>query len=356
MSKCGTQSRGSRLAGGAMVALLVLGLPTHASHAQGCMPLRFTSPSLGGQGTSFLRPHEWQVGVGLRRVATHRFYVGSEETESAAPGGEPLRIHLNSLNLSAAYGLSERSSVTLAVPMSYSSASNIHLDGLRHSNSAAGIGDISLTASYWLAQPTQRPFSNAQVSLGVKTPTGSVHKTDDFFAPDGSVSQQPVPQTLQTGDGGFAVLVQLQAFQRLTPRLSLYQLGSYSASLKEHTDVTWPPAGTEWAVPDLYSGRLGLAWAAAPDHGLSFSLGGRIDGTTTADLIGGHDDYYRHAGYTMYLDPGVSWVTGLNQLTLSVPVRMRHNYLSETLSDGSVRPGAGGVNDFLVYFDFSRRL
>ncbi len=351
-----TVRSGGRRGFRAAALLLALGCVPGAARAQGCMPLRFTSPSLGGQMTSFLRPHEWQVGVGLRRVATHRFFVGSEETESAAPGGQPLRIHLNSLNLSVAYGLSERTSLTLAVPMSYGTASNVHGDGVRHSNSAGGIGDISLTGSYWLLQPTQHPFSNAQLSIGVKTPTGSVHKTDDFFAADGSASQQPVAQTLQTGDGGFAVTAQLQAFQRLTPRLSLYGLGSYSASLKEHIDVFWPPAGTEWAVPDLYSGRLGLAWSALPEHGLSFSLGGRIDGTTSADLIGGHDDFYRHAGYTLYADPGVSWVTGFNQFTLSVPVRLRHNYLSMTLSDGTVRPGAGGVNDFVVYFDFSRRM
>jgi len=89
---------------------------------------------------------------------------------------------------------------------------------------------------------------------------------------------------------------------------------------------------------------------------LSLSLGGRIDGTTSADLIGGHDDYARKAGYTMYVDPGISWVTGVNQFTLSVPVRVRHNYLPMTLSNGTVRKGGGGVNDFVVFFDFSRRL
>ncbi len=339
-------------AGALLLALCVPG----AADAQGCMPLRFTSPNLGGQAASFLRPHEWQVGIGIRQVATHRFYVGNAETESAAPGRQPVRLHLNSLNLSAAYGLSERTSLTLAVPMSSSTDSHFHPDGERHSTSATGIGDISLTANYWLAQPTRHPFTNAQVNLGVKTPTGSVHKTDDLFAANGSVSQQPVLQTLQPGDGGFAIILQLQAFQRLTSRLSAYQVGSYSASLKSHTDVMQPPAGVEWAVPDVYTGRLGLAWAAVPNHGLSLSLGGRIDGTTTADLIGGHEDYFRHAGYTMYVDPGVSWVTGLNQFTVSVPVRVRHNYLAMTLSNGNVRAGAGGVNDFEIFFDFSRRM
>lgn len=340
----------------AVLLALALALPARTGLAQGCMPLRFTSPNLGGQGTSFLRPHEWQVGVGLRRVATHRFYVGDQENESAAPGGQPLRLHLNSANLSLAYGLSERASLTLALPMSYSTASSVHPDGLRHTNSAQGIGDVSLAANYWLMAPTRHPFSNAQVTVGIKTPTGSWHKTDDFFAADGSVTQQPLSQTLQTGDGGFAAILQLQAFQRLTPRLSLYQLVSYSASLKEHTDVPWPPAGVNWAVPDLYSGRLGLGWAVAPDHGLSVSLGGRIDGTTNVDLIGGRDDFHRHAGYTLYADPGVSWATGLTQITVSVPVRMKHRYLSLTRSDGTVRPGDGGVNDFMVYVDFSRRM
>lgn len=344
----------SGYAGAALLVALEL-LPSPA-RAQGCMPLRFTSPNLGGQVTSFLRPHEWQVGVGLRRVATHRFYVGSTEDETKAPGGQPLRIHLNSLNLSAAYGLSERTSLTLAVPMSSSSSSNFHPDGARHTTSATGIGDISVTAGYWLAQPTQHPFSNAQVSLGLKAPTGSVHQTDEAFAPDGSASQQPVTQTVQPGDGGFAIQLQVQAFQRIAPRLSFYQVGFYSASLKEHTDVIDPPAAVEWAVPDVYTGRLGLAWTALPASGLSFSLGGRIDGTTSADIFGGHDDYQRKAGYTMYVDPGLSWVTGVNQFTLSVPVRVRHNYLPMTLSNGNVRLSGGGVNDFVIYFDFSRRM
>lgn len=337
------------------VPLAIVAAPT-VTHGQGCMPLRFTSPNLGGQATSFLRPHEWQVGVGARRVATHRFFVGTKETESAAPGGQPLRLGLNSLDLSLAYGLSDRSSVTLAVPFSYSTASNVHPDGLRHTSSAGGLGDISVFANYWILAPTAHPFSNVQVGLGAKAPTGSNHKTDDFYASDGSISQQPVTQTLQTGDGGFAVLFQLQAFEQIAPSLSLYQSGYYSASLKEHTDVLWPPAGTNWAVPDVYSARLGLAVAALPNQGLSVSLGGRVDGTTVTDLIGGSDDFYRSAGYTMYADPGLSWVTGLSQVTLSVPVRVHHNYLSMTLSDGTVRPGAGGVNDFVVYLNFSRRM
>jgi len=32
------------------------------------MPIRFTSPSLGGQRQVFLQPHEWELGVSYRRL------------------------------------------------------------------------------------------------------------------------------------------------------------------------------------------------------------------------------------------------------------------------------------------------
>ena len=118
----------------------------------------------------------------------------------------------------------------------------------------------------------------------------------------------------------------------------------------------WPPANTEWAVPDLYSARLGLSYQLKQEPALSMSLGGRVDGTTSRDLIGGRTDFYRHAGYTMYVDPGLSYQIGRNQFNLNVPVRVRHNYLSLTLSDGTVRPGGGGVSDFVIYAMWSRRM
>lgn len=324
--------------------------------AQGCMPLRFTSPSLGGQATTFLRPHEWQAGLAMRRVATNRFFVGTAENEAAAPGGQPLRLRLNSADISVSYGVSERTALSLTVPLFYGTGSNINPDGLRHQVSTGGVGDINALGTLWLASPSRHPTGNVQLGLGIKAPTGSHTLARDFFGPDGSVSQQPVTQTLQLGDGGWAIPVQLQAFQQIFPRGSVYASGVYSISLREHTDVLWPPANALWAVPDVYSARLGLAWAAAPSRGFSLSLGGRIDGTTSRDLFGGHDDYMRHNGYAMYVDPGLSLVSGRSQFTVSVPVRLRENYMSLVLSDGTIRTGAGGVNDFVVYAGYSMRL
>jgi len=110
--------------------------------------------------------------------------------------------------------------------------------------------------------------------------------------------------TLQLGDGGWAILSQAQAFQQVFARTSVYASGVYLASLRQHTDEVFQ--GLLVSVPDVYSVRAGLAYGLAPDQGLSLSVGGRIDGTTVSDLIGGRDDYKRDAGYYVYVEPGLA--------------------------------------------------
>jgi hypothetical protein len=271
------------------------------------------------------------------------------------PGGQPLFLKLNSLDLSATYGLTERLSVTATVPISYSSQSLFYPDGLRHQTSTGGIGDVNVMANAWVFDPGSHVGGNLYVGLGVKAPTGSYHSMADVWDSTGAVSQADVPQTMQQGDGGFAVLAQLQAFQQLFAGASLYLSGDYSASLRQHTDVLWPQAKALWAVPDVYSARAGLSYAALPQWGLAFSGGWRIDGTTTRDVFHAAGDFYRHAGYSMYLEPGLTLIQGPNQFALTVPVRVRANYLTVSTSAGP-RLGAGGVNDYVIYATWSRRM
>ena len=337
------------------VSGLVAGLlwAPKAASGQGCMPLRFTSPSLGGEHAPYLGAHEWQVSLAARRVATHRFYLGSQEDETKAPGGQPLYLRLNSVDLSLSYATSERLSFTLTVPLSYSTASSINPDGNRYQVSSNGVGDINLMGNLWLRTPGLHPNGNVVVGLGIKSSLGSNHVQGDFGTA-GGVIQAPIPQTVQLGDGGWAIPLQAQAFQRVAGHASTYASAFYSVSLKKHTDV--PKGNVLLAVPDVYSARVGFSYGLKDDPALSVSLGGRIDGTPTRDLVGGRTDFFRSAGYTMYVDPGISLQLGLNQFTLNVPVRVRHNYLSMTLSDGSVRPGAGGVNDYVIYAAWTRHI
>ncbi|HTO73198.1 MAG TPA: hypothetical protein VMJ30_05235, partial [Gemmatimonadales bacterium] len=67
------------------------------------MPLHFTFPGLAGQQVNYFQAHDWQLGLAYRRVSTDKFFVGSSENESAAPGGQPLNLDLNSIDLSGTY-------------------------------------------------------------------------------------------------------------------------------------------------------------------------------------------------------------------------------------------------------------
>ena len=326
------------------------------SAAQGCMPLKFLSPSLAGLQSAYLRAHEWRLAVGLRRVSTDKMFLGDSAAPSfVLPGGQPLLLKLNSVDLSATYALTERLSLTATVPFLYSSQSLFYPDAQRHETSSSGIGDVNVMANLWVLDPGSHVNGNLYVGFGFKAPTGRFHATADVWDSAGAVRQGFVPQTIQQGDGGFAILTQIQAYQQLFPLMSAYLSGDYSASLRQHTDVLWPQANALWAVPDVYSARAGLSYAAAPHWGLAISAGWRIDGTTSKDVLHAAGDFYRHAGYSMYVEPGLSVIQGPNQFNLTVPIRFHANYLTMTTSTGP-RLGAGGVNDYVIYASWSRRM
>lgn len=340
---------------GSAITMSVLAIPADIS-AQGCMPLHFTTPSLGAEGVVFLRPHQWQIGLAARRVATNKFFVGDTQNETGGPFGHGVNLRLNSADLSLTYALTEQTSVSLAVPLFTGTAEQTYADMQRHQVTNKGVGDVSAVVNRWLWAPSQHPTGNISLGLGVKTATGGNHAVGDSYSATGTVTQSMITPTMQLGDGGWAILAQAQAFQQVFTRTAAYASGVYSASLKEHTDEVWGGWPTKFlSVPDVYSVRGGLAFAVAPDQGVSASLGGRMDGTRMSDLVGGRDDYKRSPGYYVYVEPGAAWSTGLNQFTLSVPVRVRSNYYAVTLSDGTEKIGAGGVNDYIIYAGFTRR-
>lgn len=345
--------RWSRAVLGAVLGSLVV---PRVADGQGCMPLRFTAPNFGGQQSPYFQAREWQIGIAVRRVATNRFFVGTQEDPTKAPAGQPLYLRLNSADVSFTYATSARLSVTLVVPMSYSTGSSVYPDLQRHQVSSTGIGDINVMGNLWLGAPAAHLKGNVLVGFGIKAPTGRNDVLGNTYDAQGNVSQVPLVQTLQLGDGGWAVPLQIQTFRQVLPKGSVYVSGFYSVSLTQHTDVLFPAENRLWAAPDVYSLRTGFSYGIKNEPAISMSLGGRMDGTMVSNLVGGRTDYYRKPGYTMYVDPGFALQRGPMQFTLNVPVRVRHNYMSMLINNGqTVRGGAGGVSDYVVYAGFSRR-
>jgi hypothetical protein len=252
------------------------------------MPVRFTTPSLGGQGelqVTDLAAHQWRIALGYRHLHADQLFVGTQ----LLPTSQPLIINLHSVDVTTTYAVTERWSLSLTVPFLYGMQSRLYADSARHAVTAIGLGDVSLVGSRWLLDPHNQS-GNIAVGLGVKAPTGTHRATDAYFLAGGTSIQYPVDQSIQPGDGGWGVILQLQAYRRAFPNGIAYLTGSYLINPRGLSDVAKDPGSTVfWSVPDVYSARLGLAYAVWPEQGVSVSLGGRIDGQPVRNLIGGGD-------------------------------------------------------------------
>jgi hypothetical protein len=324
------------------------------------MPIRFTSPSLGGHRQVFLKDGEWEAGVAYRRLTADDWFVGDQIVPSAAPGGQPNRFSIHTVDLSLAYGVARRLSLRLTVPLSTGTNSRIHGDMRRHETSATGIGDVNVVGTFWLLDPLASTKGNIALGFGLKAPTGSHEVEDEHGTATGTI-QFPVHPSVQLGDGGWGLLLQAQAYRHLVDRLSGYVFGSYMLSPRERTEVLFHPAFPEnfVSVPDVYHARLGLAYAAWPQGGLSLSLGGRLDGIPAHDIIGG-DLGFRNPGYTLFLEPGFALERGRGTLTLSVPLRVRGKFVRSANDEAGIPgPGPDGARgdlaSYLVYLGYAFR-
>jgi hypothetical protein len=344
-------------------ALIVSGaiaaLTVSSAAAQGCEPIRFTTPvNLGGQGEVYHRAHEWQFTIAYRRLVSNEWFVGTKENSAAAPQGESPIIRIHTFVADVAYAFGERYRLGLSVPVSVGSFTRKWADGLEHEQTANGIGDVSVIAETWVLEPRTHERGNVSLGVGVKAPTGSHTIGSQFYKATDAVDY-PADQTIQPGDGGWAVLLQGQAFHEVfTSRLNAYAFASYMVSPKPRSDVQQAPgSGAFWSVPDVYSARLGAAFLALPDQGLTLSLGGRVDGIPVRDFLGGGDHVtLKRSSFVVLADPGLSLTRGRGTLTASVPYRMFVDRQKSLLEQHTNEINGGGFAKYLVFLSYTHRL
>lgn len=308
------------------------------------MPVRFLSPSLGGY-SGFVQAKHWEVGVAFRRLSADQWFVGSNVRESAAPFGRPLLLNIYSLDATFTYGVTDRVSVTLTVPFSRGTHSRFYADGNRHTVKAAGLGDISGIANVWLRPPASESSGNVAIGLGLKTASGNNGVVDNYFLADGSVTKNPVDQSIQLGDGGVGVIFQLQAYRKLVGSASGYVYGWYLLTPREKTGVASPLADVPLSVPDVYSFRSGISTALWRKHGISASLGPRFDGIPLRDFVG-RSSGFRRPGYSLYLDQGIVVTAKRSTWSINVPLRV-HQDFQRSLAD--IERGTAGGGDLAKY-------
>jgi hypothetical protein len=168
-----------------------------------------------------------------------------------------------------------------------------------------------------------------------------------------------VDQSIQPGDGGWGVILGAQAFHRFSDRTSLYASAFYLLNPKEtngtRTTAALSSVTAYNSVADQYQARLGVNHQFTTKHALSGSLGLRIEGVPSSDVIGG-DAGFRRPGYVLSLEPGISFnPTPRDTFALTVPVALVRNRVRSYADKLNGRHGDAAFADFLINASYSRR-
>jgi hypothetical protein len=359
---------------GAAAALALLVITSESAFGQGCVavrPMGCASSEYANQATGLLERGEWQLFGSYQYYRSFRHFRGDhEEAERVENGTEVININ-HATNLGVSYGLSNRIALTLAVPLIYYDRSSLYEHygnslsanptQARFHTGAQGIGDARLSGNYWLFDPMTASKGNVAIGLGIKAPTGDSNVEDTFHktAEDGSDSlvTKAVDQSIQLGDGGWGFTVQTEGYRSVFSKASVYFNGFYLFNPREVND-TPQSATTFHSVADQYAARLGLMYAVLPRHGLAASLGGRLEGVPSEDLIGGSEGR-RRPGYIVSIEPGLSYRWNAVNLALNVPIALYRNRTQSvddkerTRETGEFTNGDAAFADYLVNFTVS---
>ncbi|MFL5615196.1 MAG: hypothetical protein ACJ796_16130 [Gemmatimonadaceae bacterium] len=329
--------------------------------AQGCLPSRFTSPALGSLGAAggdiYVPSGTWQVGFAYRYVNSNQLIVGHQARNDLAPGGVPSFVHSQLLNVSLVYGVTDQLTLTLNTPFARGSLETTYPDLQRHQNTAAGLGEMSVSASYWLksAHPLQ-PGGNLAFGIGIKAPTGRNDVTGTFWKADGTTVSFPVSPAIELGDGGWGYVLGTKGFLPIFERSYLYGGGSYTFNPRLTTDVVKAPGSTlHWAAPDTWDASAGLSTFLSSALGLSANLGVLAYGTPRRDVFGGRDNGERLPAISGYVSPGIGITRGAHTITFSLPVRAYMNFRPSFVDAAAGIPGGGGLARRLILLSYSVR-
>ena len=315
------------------------------SYGQGCVAIRPGGTcSIGGHtnNSSMLQKGQWQVAATYRYFQSYKHYKGDVEQIERVENGTQVINTANSIDFNLTYAVNNRLSFSVNLPIisydrsslyeHYGNSKITNPDQVRFHTGAKGIGDVRLSASYWLFDPAKSMNGNISIGVGIKAPSGNYNVNDEFhsLSKDGKdvVTVRAVDQSIQLGDGGWGINLEVQAFQKLFNRASLYFNGFYmsnpknvNSTLTRGTLVGADPLIAYHSVADQFAVRLGMNYQPFASKNLFIGLGGRLEGLPSHDLIG-KSEGFRRPGYIISIEP---YMQGKTIFLLSVPTALYKN-------------------------------
>lgn len=353
-----------------ILTLLFVGVISSLVLGQGCVAVRHMSCSVGtgANSSSMMHPGQWQVSMGFRSLHSYKHYVGAVYQPQREAAGTNVINDQQAFDLGVTYSVTDRFSVAFNLPLTFNSRSSLyeHYGNALSANPlqkrfytySNGLGDARLTASYWVLDPLKHMKGNFSLGLGIKLPTGNWNVQDEFHRrkSDGTdyTITKAVDQSIQLGDGGVGINLEIQGYQQLFSRTSLYYNGFYmlnprnvnSASNVAPDRVVTDEMVRYMSSPDQYAGRVGLNYVVSAKAGIGATLGARIEGVPAYDLVGGSDGF-RRPGFIFSVEPGISYSTAKNTFFVSVPVATQRNRIKS--ANDRLTPGKHGDAAFADY-------
>lgn len=309
----------------------------------------------------YLREGQWQVSVGYRKQHSFRHFVGTVEQHEREELDTQIQNDVHLFDVGLTYAMTRRWSVAVGVPFMYATRLRPGTLDRNIPNApdqvvqSAGLGDISLGVRAWLIRPPAETRQNVSFGVSVKFPTGKPDVQDTVMTARGPVTQV-VDQSVQLGDGGVGVALDMQAFKQVW-RTTLYASGTYLINPRNTNGVrTGRGRASEaiMSVSDQYLARTGIVIAAPKLRGLAFSFGGRIEGVPVRDIIG-KSTGFRRPGYAISVEPGVFYTRGKDTWTLSAPIAVERNRRRSTSDIIDNRHGDAAFADYVLLIGYARR-
>ncbi|MBI3134703.1 MAG: transporter [Bacteroidetes bacterium] len=342
------------------------------SLSQGCVAIRSNCGVGGSNGNgSILKKGEFLASANFRYFESYKHFRGTtEETDRVEKGTQVINNSFFS-DITLNYGITNRWYGAFTLPVAYHLRSSMYEHGgnppngkgERHETSSFGLADIRLGGGFWLFDPSKKERFNYSVGLGVKLPTGNYNVTDEFYnqgTTKDSIKVMVVDQSIQLGDGGYGITIDIQGFQFLTKKLFLTTNLYYMSNPMTDNGVLTRSGSQYFSCPDQYAARLGLSYAS-PVEGLILSLGGRWEGVPSDDLIGSSAGY-RRPGYVISIDPGVSYIKNNLVFNLGVPVAVERNRVQsyqdklDTQNTGVFKQGDAAFADYVINFSVAYKI
>ncbi len=338
-------------------------------NAQGCVAIRSGCGNHLARG-AILSKGDFESGTNFRYFHSYKHFRGKhEETERVENATEVINDSFF-LNFQLRYGVTDRLTASVILPFVYHERSSMYEHGGnppggfgdRHSTFSHGLSDIRLSLGYWLFDPGTSSNPNLSIGLGLKLPTGDYRYQGKFYnqGPSGEAITSGVDQSIQPGDGGLGMTIEMEGFYLLNDQITLSTNLYYLINPREQYQTTNFRGATSYlSVPDQYAARIGGLYML-PVKGLRIYAGSRIEGIPSRDLIGGNEGF-RRPGYIVSLEPGINYSVRNFTFNLTVPVaieRARTQNFSDkqrTRETGVFRNGDAAFADYLINAGFSWR-